>query len=68
MIQEASEVITALAAIGAVLVSYLNNRKLQSVHVDLNSRLSELLAASAHAARADGIAQGRKDANNEAGR
>lgn len=65
MFQDAATIITALAAVGAVVVSYLNNRKLQSVHIDLNSRLTQLLEANAHAARSEGIEQGRKDQKAE---
>jgi hypothetical protein len=65
MLDHAATIITALAAVGAVIVSWLNNRKLQSVHIDLNSRLTQLLAANAHAARSEGIEQGQKDQKAE---
>ena len=62
---ELAELITAVAAIGAVAVSLWNTIKIRDVHVSLNSRLSQLLAATEHAAKANGVVQGRKDLQNE---
>jgi hypothetical protein len=58
---EVAAVISAIAAIGAVVQGYVNGRRIREVHVSLNSRLTQLLEASTHAARANGIAQGRAE-------
>ena len=42
-LQDIGTIITALFSIGAVALSYFNFRKIQAVHVDLNSRLTEAL-------------------------
>jgi len=68
MLEDVASIITALAALGAVAVSIWNSRKIQAVHVDINSRMDQLLKVSTSEARVSGIAQGRKDANDEASR
>lgn len=62
---ELTELITAVAALGAVAVSVWNSIKIRDVHVSLNSRLSQLVLASEKAARANGVVQGRKDMQDE---
>lgn len=64
-VQAFAEIITAVAAIGALIVTFWNNQKIQEVHILINSRLDQLLAASAQAARANGVVQGRKDLQAE---
>jgi hypothetical protein len=61
---EASQLITAAAAIGAVLMSYRNSRKIESVHVSINSRMDQLLEATGAAKLAEG-AQQERDANRK---
>jgi hypothetical protein len=59
--QGITSVISALAAIGAVYMSWRNSQKIQSVHVDINSRMDQLLAETKLSAHADGVEQGRAE-------
>jgi hypothetical protein len=59
---EVAQLITAVAAIGAVLMSYRNSRKIEQVHVSINSRMDQLLKTSGDAMKAEGVAEER--ANN----
>ena len=52
---------TFLIACAAFVVSYLNRTKIQSIHVDINSRVSQLIEATEKAARAEGVSQGEQD-------
>jgi hypothetical protein len=61
-VHDFAEMITAVAAIGAVLMSFWNNRRIQDVHVLINSRMDMLLKATGVASHAEGVEQGRKDA------
>jgi len=55
-----SDHLAALVALG-VLASSLNNRKkLKQLHIDINSRLTELLRSSGASERAEGILEGRR--------
>ena len=53
-----------LLATAAVISSIRNSKKLEGIHIDLNSRLSELLRATSTseraAGKAEGIAEGRE--------
>ena len=51
---ELSQLITALAALGAVIMSVRNGTKIHDVHLSINSRMTELLAAAREAAHAAG--------------
>jgi hypothetical protein len=51
--------ITAIAAISAVAMSYRNSRKIEQVHISINSRMDQLLSATSDAARADGAKEER---------
>lgn len=50
--------IVALCAAGALMVSLWNMRKIQELHIIVNSRLTELLKITAISARAEGHLQG----------
>lgn len=49
---------TTIASIAALIVSMRGNRKIDDLHVIVNSRLSELLATTATASHAEGQAEG----------
>lgn len=49
-----------LVAVGSLVASLKNRSKLTALHVDLNSRLSELLKAHGASERAEGVLEGRK--------
>lgn len=57
---EIAQIITALAAVGAVAMSYRNSRKIESVHVSINSRMDQLLLATNASAKAEGIKEERE--------
>ena len=56
---EIAQLITAAAALGAVLMSVHNGHKIQEVHLSINSRMDELLKAASEAARAAGATEER---------
>jgi len=64
-LSDITSLISAVAALGAVVVSAINSRKINAVHVDINSRMSQLLEVSGNAAHAEGVMQGRKDQRAE---
>lgn len=47
-----------LLACAAVISSFRNSKKLDGIHIDLNSRLTQLLAATSVSERASGKAEG----------
>jgi len=64
MFQNAVELITMTSAISAVVIGWLNTRKIKSVdrnvevvHKAINSRMTELLRLTGVAARAEGVAE-----------
>ncbi len=55
-----SDHLTALVALAAVVSSLMNRKKLNALHVELNSRLSQLLITNAASERAQGVLEGRQ--------
>ncbi len=56
-VSEIASIITALAALGACILSWINRGKIQEVHLSINSRMDELLREAKAAAHAAGAAQ-----------
>jgi hypothetical protein len=54
--------ISAIPALGALALGFVNRHALHGIHVEINSRLSELVAANSRAERAEGTAAGTADA------
>jgi hypothetical protein len=54
-------IISALGSLGAVITSLINRNKITQVHMQINSRLTELLTASTAASHAQGVEQGRAE-------
>jgi hypothetical protein len=50
--------VASLASVGAVISSFLNRKKIQEVHVGINSRMDELLRQKGIASRAQGRQEG----------
>jgi hypothetical protein len=50
--------VASLASVGAVISSFLNRKKIQEVHVGINSRMDELLRQKGIAAHAEGKQEG----------
>ena len=50
--------VASLASVGAVISSFLNRKKIQEVHVGINSRMDELLRQKGIAAHAEGRQEG----------
>ena len=50
--------VASLASVGAVISSFLNRRKIDEVHLSINSRMSELLKEKGIAANAQGREEG----------
>ena len=57
----AAAMISAIAAVCAVIISLVNRKSIHNLHIDVNSRLTQLITASTAAARFEGLEQGRKD-------
>jgi len=51
-------ILSALGAVGAVALGFLNRSKIQEIHLTMNSRMDQLLAVSTQAAMAEGHAAG----------
>jgi hypothetical protein len=51
---------TFVVALAAFLVGLFNRRHIQAIHIDINSRLTQLLDATAAAARAEGVTVGEQ--------
>lgn len=58
---EAAQIITALAALGSVVMGWWNNRKIEQVHKATNSMKDELVASVRDASLAKGLKQGREE-------
>ncbi len=58
---EAAQVITAIAAVAAVMVSIYNAFRIQQVHKATNSMKDELVAVTRKDALAEGLKQGREE-------
>lgn len=56
-----ASLISALAAVGAVCMSARNARKIEQVHISINSRMDELLKARGDASMAAGVERGRNE-------
>jgi hypothetical protein len=54
-ISEISQVLTSIAAIGGLIVSVLNRRKIETVHRATNSMKDELVALTAKSSHAEGV-------------
>ena len=60
-IGDVSQLITALAAVGALAFSMWNTRKIKEVHDATNSMKDELVAVTRTAALAEGLKQGQEE-------
>lgn len=56
---EIAQILTALAAVGAVISSWRNSRKIEAVHISINSRMDQLLESTGAAMKAQGIQEER---------
>ena len=54
-----AQLVTAVSAIGAILMSWHNSEKIQEVHISINSRMDQLLASTELSARAIGAKEER---------
>jgi len=61
VLADIERLITAVAALGAVIVGVLNSSKIHKVYISINSRMDQLLIAHGDASKAEGVEQGRKD-------
>jgi|HubBroStandDraft_4_1064222.scaffolds.fasta_scaffold13079_4 hypothetical protein len=64
---EIGQILTAIPAILAFIVSLINRNKIQEVHLSVNSRLDELLKTSIAQARIEGRAEGVASVPTEKG-
>ncbi len=55
-------ILVSIPAVGSLIVSLINRLKLESIHVLVNSRLSELMEATGKVSRAEGVVAGNLDA------
>lgn len=64
-VSDASSLMTALAAVGALYLSWRNGRKIKEVHDNTNSMKDELVAAVRANSLATGKAEGKAEAKAE---
>jgi hypothetical protein len=64
MFHEAADLITAIAAIGAAIASIRNSGKISNLHVEINSRMTQLLTETRIAGHAEGVEAGRQEQKN----
>lgn len=57
---EVAEMITALAAVGAVIMGVRNGHKIQEVKITIDGRMEQLLAVTKSEAHAAGTAEERE--------
>lgn len=55
--------VVAIPALGAVVLGWINRQKLNAIHVEINSRLSQLLDANSRAEHSAGLAIGGASAD-----
>ena len=55
-----AELITALAALGALVSSVHASHRVQAVHLQINSRMDQLIVALRQVERSAGILEGRR--------
>jgi len=60
-VSEIASICTALAAMGACVLSWVNKGKIQEVHLSINSRMDQLLKEARDAAHAAGASQQRNE-------
>jgi hypothetical protein len=65
MLADIASVVSAVSAFAAVVMSYRNSQKIHAVHVDINSRMTQLLAVAGTAAHAEGFNEGIKQASEK---
>lgn len=58
-----AQILTALAAVGAFILSWWNSRKIEEVRHATNSMKDELVAEVRDASLAKGLKQGREERN-----
>lgn len=56
-----ASLISALTALGAMIMSARNAKKIQEVHVSINSRMDQMLRMQGDASEAKGLQQGRDE-------
>jgi hypothetical protein len=61
-ISEIADITAAAAALGAFILSWINQGKIQEVHLSINSRMDELLREAKAAAHAAGAVQAAAEA------
>jgi hypothetical protein len=56
-----ANVVIAICAVAGLVVSLMNRRKIQIVHLATNSMKDELVALTAKSSRAEGVKQGQAE-------
>ena len=54
-------IVALIAVIPPTIISFLNMKKINDVHISINSRMTELLAAAKGVSKAEGVEQGRNE-------
>jgi hypothetical protein len=58
---DVAQLITAMSAFGALVLSYFNRRAINEVHISTNSRMDQLLEMNKKSSRAEGLKEGREE-------
>lgn len=64
----AAIVVPTAAAIVAAMRAGESHRAVQELHIQVNSRLTELLAATAASNRAEGVLEGKREGKTDEGK
>lgn len=62
---EVADIVIAVSAVGGLALSIFNYRKIEEVHILVNSRLSELLALTSASSHAAGKLEGQAEASQQ---
>ena len=65
VIERSTSIITALAALGALIIAFQNRGAIQQVHIAINSRMDQLLKSTGLAARAEGKEEGKAEGESK---
>lgn len=53
--------VALISSIGTLILGWINRNKLQELHVEINSRMTQLIEANSRADRAEGVMSGSAD-------
>jgi len=67
VVDAVTKLLTAIGAIGALILAILNRKKLTAIHIQWNSKLDQLVKTSGQLKHAEGFEEGRQAQITEEG-